>query len=299
MNTLRNVLLTFVLIALAGCAGQARKETVAALKIATWNIEHLAEADGSGCHARSEADYAALRNYVATLDADVIAFEEVESAAAAQRVFSNDQYTIVFSQRPASKREGFCRRDATSGPTIRNQHVGFAVRNGVEFTRHPDVSALGLGDPDLRWGVDITVHGAKPIRLLALHLKSGCARGDTNEACPILFDQVPVLNNWISARQSEGVDYVLLGDWNRRMSLPDDSIWQRINANLPAAKHLVDAANGRGATCIERFPDYIDHIVLSAGAAARMAKDSFAELSYGVPESEYPSDHCPISVSIQ
>jgi hypothetical protein len=83
------------------------------------------------------------------------------------------------------------------------------------------------------------------------------------------------------------------------MSLPDDNVWQQINANLPPASKLVDASNGRGATCIERFPDYIDHIVLSSGAAARMAKDSFAELSYGVPENEYPSDHCPISVSIQ
>lgn len=299
MNKTRSLLLIIALIALAGCAGQVRKDSGAALKIATWNIEHLAEADGTGCHARSEPDYAALRNYVKVLDADVIAFEEVETAQAAARVFPAENYTIVFSQRPASKREGFCRRDATEGPTIRNQHVGFAVRHGVKFTRNPDLSALGLGDPDLRWGVDITVQGKQPVRLLALHLKSGCARGDSYDACPVLFDQVPVLSEWISARQSEGVDYVLLGDWNRRMSLPDDAVWQRLNARLPQGKGLFDAANGRGATCLQRFPDYIDHIVLSSGAATRMSKGSFAEFSYGVPEDDYPSDHCPISVNLK
>ena len=55
------------------------------LKIASWNLEPLAERDGEGCRPRTEADYAALRGHSGSLGADVIAFQEVESVADARR----------------------------------------------------------------------------------------------------------------------------------------------------------------------------------------------------------------------
>lgn len=284
-----------VLLACA-CSGTNPRGGSRSLKLATWNLEHLAEHDGSGCRARVEADYAALRAVVDRLDADVIAFEEVENLAAARRVFTPDEYTIAMSTRPDHVRAGFCRRDATSGPTIRKQDVGFAIRKSIAFTRNPDLDALALGNADLRWGVDITLEGRKPLRLLALHLKSGCSQGTTSEACPVLFDQVPVLQSWIAARQSEGIAFALLGDWNRRLALADDGVWQRLNNDGVA---LTDAAAGRAAHCVERYPDFIDHIVLDANAAARMQADSFEEFDYGVAESEHPSDHCPVAVSVE
>jgi endonuclease/exonuclease/phosphatase family metal-dependent hydrolase len=296
MFELKPLFLLAVVATLSACTGQVRKQASVPLKIASWNVEHLAEADGAGCKARSEEDYAQLRKYVARLDADIVAFAEVESAAAAARIFPADQYTIEFSKRPSRERNAFCRRGANEGPTIRSQHVGFAIRKSVPFTRNPDLDELGLGDPDLRWGVDISVDNGKPMRLLALHLKSGCSKGDSAEACSVLFNQAPVLKQWVKNRTKESVDFVMLGDWNRRMSLPDDQLWKTLNADLPADARLVESSNGRKATCQERFPDYIDYIVLSEGAAKRMRADSFSEFSYGVAEDQMPSDHCPISI---
>lgn len=297
MPSLISVLLSLLLSA---CAPSPTRPDGAPLKIASWNLEHLAEADGLGCVPRVEADYAALRAYVDRLDADVIAFQEVESAKAAQRVFAPDKYVVLMSTRPGGVRHGFCQRDATSGPTIRKQDVGFAIRKGVRYTRHADVSALGVGNPDLRWGVDVSVgSGKRAIRLLGLHLKSGCPAGDGNQACPVLFDQVPVLHQWIADRQQNDEAYALLGDWNRRMALAGDPIWQQLNANLPANTKLADAAGGRRATCKQRYPDYIDHIVLGPAAASRMRPGSFEEFDYGVPEAEDPSDHCPIAITLQ
>jgi endonuclease/exonuclease/phosphatase family metal-dependent hydrolase len=289
-----------VLLISCGCATRApqRVEQAPTLKIATWNIEHLAEKDGMGCQPREESDYADLRRYVRDLDADVIAFEEVESLAAASRVFPPDRYDILMSARPHSERNGYCDRERNEGPMIRTQDVGFAVRKGVAFERHPDLSELGLDNPDLRWGVDITLTGSRPLRLLAVHLKSGCSAGSEKPSCEVLFNQVPVLQAWIAARRSEGVAFMILGDWNRRIALADDSVWKRINEGLPADARLVDAAGGRGATCIARYPDYIDHIVLDASAAARLVAGSFREFSYGVDEDAYPSDHCPISIQM-
>ncbi len=286
-----------LVLALAGCAPPPTRDSAAshALRIASWNLEHLAEADGLGCRPRSEADYAALRDYADRLGADVIAFEEVENAAAAARVFPPDRYVIAISQRPPSGRQGFCGRDATDGPTLREQKVGFAIRKGIDFTRNPDLSELAIGNPDLRWGVDITINGRQPLRLLALHLKSGCSAGDEKKPCPVLFDQVPVLQRWISARHAQGMPFVMLGDWNRRLALADDAVWKRLNESVP----LLDAAEGKGATCAQRYPDFIDHIVLDPAAAKRFVRGSFTEFTYGVAEDQHPSDHCPVSISIE
>jgi endonuclease/exonuclease/phosphatase family metal-dependent hydrolase len=223
-----------VLVLLAGCAPQSTRQSdqPRPLKIASWNIEHLAEENGLGCRAREDADYAALRNYAEQLGADVIAFEEVENIAAAQRVFPPDRYSIVMSMRPDSGRNGFCGHDSTDGPHIRSQKVGFAIRKGIPYVRHPDLSELALGNPDLRWGVDVTLTGSRPLRLLALHLKSGCSAGSEREPCPVLFGQLPVLRQWIAARRDEGAAFVMLGDWNRRLALPDDVFWNDLIERL-------------------------------------------------------------------
>lgn len=299
---MRLPLLTTLLLTvlLSACAPTPTRPDGQALKIASWNLEHLAEADGLGCQPRSEADYATLRGYVERLDADVIAFQEVESVKAAQRVFSPDQYDILISTRPGGVRHGFCKRDATSGPTIRKQDLGFAIRKGLRYTRHPDVSAVAVGNPDLRWGVDVSIgSGHQAIRLLGLHLKSGCSAGNKSGACPVLFEQMPVLREWIVERENENSAYAVLGDWNRRLALPDDAAWQQLNHDLPGGAKLVDAAGGRGANCKKRYPDYIDHIIVGPSAAARLRAGSFEEFAYGVPEDRHPSDHCPIAVILQ
>jgi endonuclease/exonuclease/phosphatase family metal-dependent hydrolase len=57
------------------------------LKVATWNIEHLRDGMGEGPNPRDQADLDRLRTYAEILDADVIAFQEVENQAAAEQVF--------------------------------------------------------------------------------------------------------------------------------------------------------------------------------------------------------------------
>lgn len=286
---------------LSACVPTAPRTVVAdkPLRIAAWNLEHLAETDGLGCRPRVEADYAVMRGYVDQLDADVIAFAEIENEKAAQRVFSPDKYTVLMSARPGGVRHGFCSRDANRGPTIRKQEVGFAIRKGLRVERHAELSDLALGNPDLRWGVDISVdHGSQPLRLLAVHLKSGCSAGDKSGACPVLFDQVPVLHRWIEQRERDGSAFVVLGDFNRRLDIAGDSVWKDLNVNLPGQATLIDAGAGVGARCKQRYPDFIDHIVVGGGAVGRIQPGSFAEFDYGVPEDQHPSDHCPIAVTI-
>lgn len=282
--------LALCLLATACTAPQARPDAPAAtLTLASWNMEHLAEHNGTGCRPRTDADYAAMRAYADALQADVIAFQEVESRAAAERVFDPARYTVVIEDRVGSGRNGPCAGDPAH--TLRAQRTGFAIRKTLAFTRQPDLTDLQLGSPDLRSGVDVVVRpaGGTPIRLLSVHLKSGCSAGNRNEACTTFFQQVPVLERWIDARAAEPLRFAVLGDFNRRLALPDDAAWAEWDDGNPANADLADAAGGQPARCNPRYRDFIDHIVLDRRATPALMQ--FQEVTYsGAPL----SDHCAI-----
>ncbi len=263
------------------------------IKLAAWNMEHLAEANGSGCRPRTDADYAAMRAYVDGSGADVIAFQEVESQAAAERVFDPATYTVVIEDRVGTNRGGFCR--GNEGLTINAQRTGFAIRKGVPFERQPDFTAVQVGNPDLRSGVDLIVRprGGEPIRLLSVHLKSGCSSGASNEACPVLFAQVPVLERWIDERASEGVRFAVMGDFNRRLAMPNDTVWADWDDASPANADLALASGDQSARCNPRYRDFIDFIVLDRRATEDLR--SFEEKTF---EGQVLADHCAVSASL-
>jgi len=288
------IALSISAVLLSGCVGVT--PPAGGLKVASWNMEHLAERDGEGCSPRTEADYALLRRHAEALGADVIAFQEVQNRAAAERVFDPAVYEVVMSGRPASTRSGECR--GQPGLFIQNQAVGFAIRRDVSWTRNPDLSALALGNPDLRWGVDVTVTQGRPLRLLAVHLKSGCNSGrtPTDPDCPVLFDQLPVLESWTEARAREGQAFVVLGDWNRRLASRGDAFLADLNDGDPEGSTLTLASGDRPAGCKARYREFIDFIAIGGEATARITPGSFEEYVYGgVPEDQHPSDHCPIA----
>ncbi|MEJ1979209.1 MAG: hypothetical protein WDN49_26940 [Acetobacteraceae bacterium] len=138
------------------------------LKVATWNLEWLtARVEGdpalpSDVHPKVAADIALLRRYAAILDADVVALQEVDGPGIAAAIFPPDQYALYF----------------TNDPVV--QRVGVAVRRSIHVQPNPDVTALDLYPSarfPLRSGVDLTLDlpGGK-LRLLAVHLKTGCQR---------------------------------------------------------------------------------------------------------------------------
>lgn len=289
-------------LALAACAGVSQPPRES-LRLATWNLEHLAEADGTGCRPRTEADYATLRAYAAKLDADVIAFEEVETAAAAKRVFDPATYDIVISDQPYPPMKETCGKE--SAEPIRPQRNGFAIRKGIAFTVNPPVTALDVerkGGRPVRWGIDVTLEGKHALRLLGVHLKSGCSAGfkADDEDCPLLMEQVPTIKAWIEERQSAGESFAILGDFNRRLKGEDVEVWQAWNAGGDLHIAALEGDGGPRAPGCDggRYKDFIDLIVLSDGAFKRWDKSSFGELVYDERGEAMPSDHCPVAVTI-
>lgn len=298
---IRRLLLALALPAIASCSaamhprGDAHEEARGPLRLASWNLEFLAEQNGTGCNPRTDADYAAMRRIAEDLDADVIAFQEAENEAAAARVFDPARFTVIMESREGAP-SGTCGGKNPSQRVIR-QAVGFAVRKGVAFDRHADVTALMTGNAQLRSGIDITLRpaGRAPIRLLGVHLKSGCFAGSEAKACPVLLEQWPALETWIDTAAAGSERFAILGDWNRRLGVPGDPLWQDIDDGDPANADLRLADEGVGPKCDPRYDSFIDHIVLDKRAAADTI--GFAETLYAPGEKHF-SDHCPVAVTI-
>ena len=317
-----------VLMLLTACFSQAETPVV---RLATWNLEHLAEDGGDGCRPRSDADYARLRKHAARLNADLIALQEVENEAAVARLFDPDSYAIEVARGP-DRDLGVCRQ--RSGQCRTMQRTGFVINKarlaelGLSYRRLPDFRALGMeSQRQATWIRLESVRGSgKPVHLLSLHLKSGCAWGRLEgrikrPQCKLLVRQRGILEEWIDARASAGERFVLLGDFNRQLDQPRDHFWADIDDGA-VCTWIPDPVLGRrcrqgserpdpNADLVlanagrpfpypfnPRYPYAIDHIVLDPVTAGKMVPESYLVLDYrgdGPP----PSDLHPITISLR
>ncbi len=257
----------------------------AELKLATWNLEWLTSSDDlpPDIHPKRPDDIDLLRRYASDLDADVIAIQEVDGPGMAARVFPPEQYSVHLSHDRVVQR------------------VGIVVRRGIRYKVNPDLTALDV-DPghQLRSGVDITLQQQPPLRILAVHLKTGCfdqqLNNRRNRACGELREQMPPLLDWIRARRGEGIAFAILGDFNRHMD-GRDQVWSMLKQAAP----LTRATEGRISPCwgSEAF---IDHIILGGLARDWLQPDTLRVLTYretGVEWKQRLSDHCPVSVRLR
>lgn len=310
-------------LALAACAEEPAAPVDGRIMLATWNLEWLIEPTtfdelariclARGGRARGEqrtipcdlvpdrrwdeADFARLRDFAATIPADVVALQEVDGSAAARRVFV--QHDFCFTARPHV------------------QNVGFAIRAGIAHRCNAEYRELGLADNDVRWGADLTLFPGtdREIRLLAVHLKSGCNRDPLTadrDACRTLQQQVPVLEAWIDARAGERVPFAVLGDFNRRFdrefapgrtaSGAIIAMWPEIDDGEPPEADLVNPGEAPATVaCRQQDPvrPPIDHILLSATLGRAVVPGSYRMWTYprGANSGRWP-DHCLFSVSL-
>jgi len=309
---IRALLALSLLVSVASLAHAAPAE----LKIATWNLEWFmtpetlraltpactpADAPRDGARravpcdvaselARSREDINALRRHAETLDADIVALQEVDGADAARLVFLN--YQFCFSTRVAV------------------QNNGFAIRRGLPFTCGPELTDLSMSD-DVRRGVELRMFPGTPqeIRLLSVHLKSGCARDaldSPRSGCAVLARQVPVLERWIDAQASENKPFAVLGDFNRDLQREPvgPSLWRDIDDANPPAADLVNTAEGKAfQNCMpsQTFSGFIDYIVLGRQMARGLVEDSFGRALFRPKDAQRRklSDHCPVFIRIR
>ena len=316
---MRGLMLAIGLLALPACAADGGEP----LRIATWNAEWMlepAEFDAlmarclpEGRRARggeralycnvgrerrwSEADLDRLAAFAATLDADVVALQEVDGPEVARRLFPAHDFCFT------------ARRHV--------QNVGFAVRRGLPHRCNPDYRPLGLEEDDVRWGADLTLFPGTPreLRLLSVHLKSGCAWDPLTadrQPCGVLARQVPALEAWIDARAREGVPFAVLGDYNRQLGREQGpardgagrtaAIWPEIDDGDPPGADLTNPGAGvRPVACrpTDKPRPAIDHLVLGEKATAALREGSYRMWPYPAePRGARWPDHCVRSVDL-
>jgi len=306
------------------CALAAPAPGAQKLKLATWNLEWLmtpsgfnalkgscvpADAPRRGTRRsipcdvaadleRSATDIAGLARYARELDADVIAVQEVDGVNAARQIFPRHEFCF------------------TGGPAVQN--TGFAIRRGLPFRCDADLAALSLGD-SVRRGATLTLFPgtARELHLLAVHLKSGCARGQLDAqdyACARLSRQGPALRAWLKREAAGGTRYAVLGDFNRDLLAdagPGDGAAGDAGATAGLWGQLQEAAGGGLMNTAQHQPyrncrigqphsGYIDYILLGGALQHSLVPGSFARLTYSATDAWRLklSDHCPVAVEL-
>ncbi len=266
------------------------------IKVATWNMEHLAAEDGKGCKQRGQRDYDALAAFAATVKADVYALQEVENVEALKRVFPEDEFVYVVSDRQSKsyKCDDFYPEMSTA------QRVGFAIKKEIQFvgTKEDDLNELSLSGEKLRYGLTIELPEAK-LKILNVHLKSGCWGDPINNgwnSCKKLRKQLPILKKWI-LNNSKDESAIVLGDFNRRLTAVGDTTVQYLGSGI---------YNAVGATpgCHPKYPAPIDHILLTPLATELLKQPGIDIYAFGsrkgiALEDKMLSDHCPMSVTLE
>ena len=265
------------------------------LKIATWNVEHLAYPITTGCRPRTDAEIMAMKAYAKSLNADIVALQEVASEQALAQIFPNDEWRIIMSQR-ADSPAYTCRQ---TGSVSTQQKVAFAIKKTVPVLKHNAVEALGLAKPGLRYGLQITVNSQQgPTDILNVHMKSGCFVDDylksDSAACQTYAQQAPILNNWIAQHEAAGTPYIILGDFNHRLSAPYNRLTRTI---------LNDSRSTRITTrdllgCQARYPAPIDQIIVGGMSTKKITQSAHVHLYKNMDENAMLSDHCAVSVSL-
>lgn len=308
MIQMRHVLLSLVLALTLGCLAWAAARGgdifsgPRTLRIATWNMEWLLDpetariarmacrdgqrspvpCDVARGQARDSADLGRLATLVRRLDADVIAFQEVENETVARKVFRGYRICIA------------------PGPGV--QHAGLAVREGLRFRCEPPLATLAAGGRG-RPGQPLVLFppAGPPLELLAVHLKSGCARDPLDSptaACRLLAAQAGALGDWIAPRARAGARFIVLGDLNRPAAGDSDAFWSLLHPE--AFESAAMKLPFRNCVFGAPYGNFIDHILVGRALLAQLHPEGFAQLRYHPDEATgfQLSDHCPVSVTL-
>lgn len=281
-----------VLLLLLACLA-AFPAAAAELRIATWNIawatlRPTGDPEMPRDHrARADADWALLRAYAQRLDADVVAFQEVDGPRAAARIFDERQYQFFFPDE----------NDV--------QRAGFAVRRTLRATQNPDLAGLDIRPQarfSLRRGTDITIEaGGSRLRLLSVHLNAGCREGDlaAGQECSGLSRQADVLAGWVAERAREGAPFLILGDFNRRITAGQDAFLARLAEAAPLSRATENLANPCFADNRGGRP-FISHVLAGGAARGWVQPGSLRVTVYAERDArERLSDHCPMTVRLR
>ncbi|MFC0250401.1 hypothetical protein [Massilia consociata] len=289
----------------------------------------------------TSADYAAkmaglqatIAGLIETQKVGVIAFQEVRSAEVVKQLLGRHAERFGVCDAP---HDGFQTVAFAWDRSLGQTGAQCGVNQELAVSDNPaDKEARRV-----RPGLALTLEWpGRRISFLNVHLKSGCANivphpiyqarllDDPAAACVVLNRQVAPLERWLDSVGKQSPEYVLLGDFNRRIDeeaaarIPPEQV--RVDGSNPAGVPVADASGkvatrylwqelSDGARTLHQVPltgvetgcrgfSGLDHIVLSGPLAARQAPTLGSRKTAVVQAPDQrieTSDHCPRSVTL-
>ena len=151
--------------------------------------------------------------------------------------------------------------------------TGFAIRRGVAYRRNQrSGSVLGGGGrlPALGYGHHDPGGNTANCGFSRCISRRGAGAGNrtvttgAGKTCATLRAQIGRLKTWADARRAEGMPFVILGDFNRRLAQPEDWAWS-ILSPPPAPLFLLTAnVSGFVAIPVIRHSSTISRLAVAA-----------------------------------
>ena len=234
---------------------------------------------------RTATDYDRIRCYVRLFDPDILAVQEVDGEEALSRVADTEVYDVHVDDRPKGSLNG-------------QQNTGFAVKRGLTVQRQPDFEALDIrGDGRLRYGARIDLTHNR--QTLQLHVGASQERQfrqrHHQSVCATLLAQVPVLEGWIDTAAQGPMPFIVLGDFNRRFTRPDQ-VWAELDDGEPANADLTAVTQDMPISCRDHtLTEFIDHIVVDQRVVPWTDRTSFRQVTYRQADKDVGETLRPLS----
>lgn len=212
-----------LLIAFAISLSQVISASADDLRVASWNIANLASQPDQALrgHVRSAEVYEHIKDVIRSLNADIVALQEIGSIPGAERVLGPD-YEVYFETR-CMKNDQRCRFDNDDIYTA--IAVRKSIKDKVSIEQLDELSVLHddecctpprhvRGSP-----VAVVEFAGQKLWIPSIHLKSACKEGtpsndDLKDDCEVNAAQFDLLERWIADRP-DGDAVILAGDFNR------------------------------------------------------------------------------------
>lgn len=281
-------------------------QSYASLRLATWNMEWLSDKGDILQGRRNQNDYLMMQQITSVLDADFIAFQEVDSLDALEKVIPTNEYQFFLSERASEQ----------THKKKSQQYTGWAVRHRHQVINRPDFKALALpnilGKSNLRYGsyIELIRPDAPNLHMLSVHLKSGCFGKHINSkrSCDKLRKQINALAIWIQSRVIQNQAFIIAGDFNHYLNDTSDWVWQHLTKAV-GEEHLVNLTQGTAAKCKSTrynfrtkrwenviYQKLIDHFIASPSVVSELllTQAKQYQYSYHASSTYRLPDHCPI-----
>ena len=254
------------------------------ITVGTFNIAWLGDGIDDKT-PRTGTDIENISQVISTLDADILALQEIENANAIAAIVDTNKYTIITASYP------------------KEQKTALVINKSIEIVNTYQLDAISLGNQDLRPGiVAYCRYNGFDFFVGSFHFKSTSRYDDTpykksrsfdmrQEQSAILLKEIKKL---IDIQNDK--DIILLGDFNDNPS--------KKNSNITALENdEYHFLTSEMMSCKYSIWKSIDHIIVSQSMKSRAKNSTLTMIDINAmfpdEEAKKVSDHCPVIIKFK